>query len=81
VDSALVFFDTSANRDQALRQNVFDAIDQAFLQRRKTLRQALAGYAGSAQAAEELLIRAGVSPQARGEQLNIDDFIAIASAK
>ncbi len=81
VDSALVFFDTSAHRDQSLRQSVFDAIDQAFLQRRKTLRQALAGYAGSAQAAEELLVKAGVSPQARGEQLNIEQFIAIASAK
>ena len=51
------------------------------MQRRKTLRQALAGYAGSAQAAEELLVRAGVSPQARGEQLTIDQFIAIAGAK
>ena len=81
VDSALVYFDTSANRDQSLRQSVFDAIDQAFLQRRKTLRQALAGYAGSAQAAEDLLVRAGVSPQARGEQLNIEQFIAIAGAK
>jgi 16S rRNA (adenine1518-N6/adenine1519-N6)-dimethyltransferase len=77
----LVYFDTSANRDQSLRQSVFDAIDQAFLQRRKTLRQALAGYAGSAQAAEDLLVRAGVSPQARGEQLNIEQFIAIAGAK
>jgi 16S rRNA A1518/A1519 N6-dimethyltransferase RsmA/KsgA/DIM1 with predicted DNA glycosylase/AP lyase activity len=28
--------------------------------------------------AEELLVRAGVSPQARGEQLVIDDFIKIA---
>ena len=81
VDSALVFFDTSANRDQSLRASVFEAIDQAFLQRRKTLRQALASYAGSAQLAEELLLRAGISPQARGEQLNIDQFIAIASAK
>jgi 16S rRNA (adenine1518-N6/adenine1519-N6)-dimethyltransferase len=81
VDSALVFFDTSADRDQSLRKLVFEAIDQAFLQRRKTLRQALASYAGSAQLAEEMLLRAGVSPQARGEQLNIDQFIAIAKAK
>jgi 16S rRNA (adenine1518-N6/adenine1519-N6)-dimethyltransferase len=81
VDSALVFFDTGAHRDQTLRKLVFEAIDQAFLQRRKTLRQALAGYAGSAQLAEEMLLRAGVSPQARGEQLNIEQFIAIAKAK
>lgn len=81
VDSALVFFDTSANRDQELRPLVFEAIDQAFLQRRKTLRQALSGFAGSAQQAEELLIRAGISPQARGEELGIEQFIAIASNK
>lgn len=81
VDSALVYFDTSAKRDPALRQAVFAAIDQAFLQRRKTLRQALAGYAGSASLAEEMLLRAGVSPQARGEELGIEQFIAIARAK
>lgn len=81
VDSALVYFDTSAKRDPAKRALVFEAIDQAFLQRRKTLRQALAGYAGSPAMAEELLLRAGVSPQARGEQLGIEDFIRIAEAK
>lgn len=81
VDSALVYFETSAKRDQGLRKLVFEAIDQAFLQRRKTLRQALAGFAGSAAKAEEMLIRAGVSPQARGEQLGIEEFIAIASAR
>ena len=37
--------------------------------------------AEAALAAEEILVRAGVDPQARGEQLNIDQFIAIASAK
>ena len=81
VDSALVYFQRTIERDPALQQPTFTAIDQAFLQRRKTLRQALAGWAGSAAAAEEILVRAGVDPQARGEQLNIDQFIAIASAK
>ena len=81
VDSSLVYFDTSAGRDPSERQAVFEAIDQAFLQRRKTLRQALAGYAGSPARAEEILLQAGVSPQARGEELDIDQFIAIARAK
>lgn len=81
VDSALVYFDTGAHRDQSLRKTVFEAIDQAFLQRRKTLRQALAGFAGSPALAEQLLVKAGISPQARGEQLNIDQFIAIAEQK
>ena len=81
VDSALVYFQRTIERDPALQQPTFTAIDRAFLQRRKTLRQALAGWAGSASQAEEILIRAGVDPQARGEQLNIEQFIAIASAK
>lgn len=81
VDSALVYFERSVVRDAALQQPTFSAIDQAFLQRRKTLRQALSGWAGSAALAEEILVRAGVDPQARGEQLNIEQFIAIASAK
>jgi 16S rRNA (adenine1518-N6/adenine1519-N6)-dimethyltransferase len=81
VDSSLVFFDTSARRDQSQRKLVFEAIDQAFLQRRKTLRQALANFAGSPALAEELLVKAGVSPQARGEELGIEQFIAIARAK
>ncbi|MEY3624749.1 MAG: rRNA ((1518)-N(6)/adenine(1519)-N(6))-dimethyltransferase RsmA [Actinomycetota bacterium] len=81
VDSALVFFERTAERDQSLKARTFEAIDQAFLQRRKTLRQALSGWAGSPAAAEQILISAGVDPQARGEALNIEQFIAIASSK
>lgn len=82
VDSSLVYF---AKRDEPmgsedLRVKTFAVIDGAFSQRRKTLRQALADLAGSPAQAEELLIKAGVSPQARGEQLVIDDFIKIAKA-
>jgi len=83
VDSALVYF---AKReaplgDEALRLATFDAIDGAFSQRRKTLRQALADWAGSAAAAEELLTAAGIDPQKRGEQLDVHDFVKIAKAK
>jgi 16S rRNA (adenine1518-N6/adenine1519-N6)-dimethyltransferase len=63
---------------EELRVKTFAVIDGAFSQRRKTLRQALADLAGSPAQAEELLTKAGVSPQARGEQLVIDDFIKIA---
>ena len=52
----------------------------AFAQRRKTLRAALASWAGSPACAEEILVEAGVSPQARGEKLGIYEFIAIADA-
>ena len=80
VDSSLVYF---AKRDEAmgpedLRTKTFSVIDASFAQRRKTLRQSLAELAGSAAAAEDLLVRAGISPQLRGEQLVIEDFIRIA---
>jgi len=81
VDSALVYFETNADRDQSIRAEVFSAIDHAFLQRRKTLRQALGTWAGSVAEAQEILLRAGVDPSARGEQLNIESFIRIAQAK
>jgi 16S rRNA (adenine1518-N6/adenine1519-N6)-dimethyltransferase len=55
-------------------------VDAAFAQRRKTLRQALSGLAGSAAAAEAVLVTAGVDPAARGEQLTIEDFTRIAEA-
>ncbi len=62
----------------ATREEVFAAIDAAFAQRRKTLRAALAGWAGSPALAEEALVKAGVDPQARGEQLDVADFARIA---
>ncbi len=62
----------------ATREAVFAAIDAAFAQRRKTLRAALAGWAGSPAAAEEALVKAGVDPKARGEQLDVADFARIA---
>ena len=62
------------------RRAVFSVIDAAFAQRRKTLRAALAGWAGSAPRAEEILRAAGVDPGARGEQLTVGDFAAIAAA-
>jgi 16S rRNA (adenine1518-N6/adenine1519-N6)-dimethyltransferase len=79
VDSGLVALDrhdpplTTATRDE-----VFSVIDAAFGQRRKTLRAALAGWAGSAAAAEDALRAAGVDPAARGETLDIGDFARIA---
>lgn len=82
VDSGLV---SLVRRDPpkttASRTEVFAAVDAAFAQRRKTLRAALAGWAGSAAAAEAALTAAGVSPQARGEALTVEEFAAIAEHK
>jgi len=82
VDSALVYFAKRPTPlgNEALRLATFKAIDAAFAQRRKTLRQALADWAGSAAAAEQTLVAAGIDPQARGEQLDIHQFVAIAQA-
>lgn len=66
---------------KASRREVFEVIDAAFAQRRKTLRAALAGWAGSAPAAEEALRAAGVDPKARGESLGIEEFAAIAEQR
>ena len=62
----------------ATREEVFAVVDAAFAQRRKTLRSALAGWAGSPPAAEAALRAAGVDPAARGEQLGAADFARIA---
>jgi len=69
-----------AGQPGAGREAVFAVIDAAFAQRRKTLRSALASWAGSAQAAERVLRDAGVDPALRGEALGIDQYIQIALA-
>ncbi|UWZ49335.1 16S rRNA (adenine(1518)-N(6)/adenine(1519)-N(6))-dimethyltransferase RsmA [Dactylosporangium matsuzakiense] len=60
------------------RRDTFAVIDAAFAQRRKTLRAALAGWAGSPNEAERILRAAGVDPGLRGEQLTVEDFTRIA---
>ncbi len=86
VDSGLVSFtrrtsaDAAAVRGAARREDAFAVIDAAFAQRRKTLRAALAAWAGSPAAAEAVLRAAGVDPALRGEALGIADFARIADA-
>ncbi|GAA0636882.1 16S rRNA (adenine(1518)-N(6)/adenine(1519)-N(6)) -dimethyltransferase RsmA [Sporichthya brevicatena] len=63
------------------RSETFAVIDAAFAQRRKMLRAALAGWAGSAAAATAALEAAGVDPTARGEALDVGDFARIAAHK
>ena len=62
------------------RSAVFSVVDAAFAQRRKMLRSALAGLAGSPASAEQALREAGVDPGARGEQLDVADFARVADA-
>jgi 16S rRNA (adenine1518-N6/adenine1519-N6)-dimethyltransferase len=82
VDSGLVAMTrreppvTSAGREE-----VFAVVDAAFAQRRKTLRAALAGWAGSPAAAEEALRAAGIDPRTRGEALSVEDFARLAAQR
>ncbi|MFD1714407.1 16S rRNA (adenine(1518)-N(6)/adenine(1519)-N(6))-dimethyltransferase RsmA [Amnibacterium flavum] len=83
VDSVLVGFTRreEPRGDEELRRRVFGLVDAAFGQRRKMLRQALAGVLGSSDQAVAVLENAGIEPTARGEILVIDDFIRIARAQ
>ena len=81
VDSALVgFVRHDPPGTTASRKEVFAVIDAAFAQRRKALRGALTGWAGSPILAEEALRRAGIDPTARGETLTVAQFALIAQA-
>lgn len=82
VDSVLVGFERAVPPGtEEERRATFAIVDAAFQQRRKMLRQALSGVlGGSAAAASEVLTRAGVDPETRGEQLRVGDFLAIARA-
>ena len=82
VDSKLVAFTAHEAPEAAgavSREEVFAVIDAAFGQRRKTLRAALATWAGSPAQAEAVVRAAGVDPGARGESLGIAEFARIAA--
>lgn len=81
VDSGLVRIERrSTPGDEELRKSVFAIVDSAFGQRRKTLRSSLAAALGSSARIDEVLSRAGVESGLRGEQLSLEDFVAIAQA-
>ena len=80
VDSALVAFKRRPELMSTVdRRALFTLVDAAFAQRRKTMRAALSGWAGSAVEAERRLVAAGVDPGIRGEQLGVADFARIAA--
>ncbi|QOC93754.1 16S rRNA (adenine(1518)-N(6)/adenine(1519)-N(6))-dimethyltransferase RsmA [Micromonospora craniellae] len=81
VDSGLVAFTRrEPPRADVSRAAVFAVVDAAFAQRRKTLRAALAGWAGGADRAAAALTAAGVDPGARGESLTVEQFAAVAAS-
>ncbi|WP_330184940.1 16S rRNA (adenine(1518)-N(6)/adenine(1519)-N(6))-dimethyltransferase RsmA [Nocardia sp. NBC_01503] len=83
VESGLVRIDRYEeapwSMDEDHRKKVFEVIDAAFAQRRKTLRAALSGWAGSPVEAERRLVAAGIAPTARGETLDTAAFVRLAA--
>ena len=82
VDSILVAFRLRTDEigTETERLRTFALVDAAFQQRRKMLRQSLAPVFGDAASASAALIRAGIDPTERGEQLTVDHFLALARA-
>ncbi len=79
VDSGLVRITRRpAPATTASREETFRVIDAAFSQRRKMLRAALSGLAGSSAASSAAIEAAGIDPQLRGEMLEVGAFAAIA---
>lgn len=79
VDSVIVRIDRR-EPPSVDREALFRIIKAAFSQRRKTLRQTLAGVAGSAERAQQILVEVSLSPSARAEELGLDEFVAITRA-
>ncbi len=63
--------------DDSFRSQVFNLIDIAFAQRRKTSRNAFAEWAWSGNASAERLLAASIDPARRGETLAIADFVRL----
>lgn len=63
--------------DEGFRERVFNLIDIAFGQRRKTSRNAFAEWAGSGNESASRLLAASIDPSRRGETLSIADFVRL----
>ncbi|MEE6179272.1 16S rRNA (adenine(1518)-N(6)/adenine(1519)-N(6))-dimethyltransferase RsmA [Mycobacterium sp. 050134] len=63
--------------DDAFRRRVFELVDIAFAQRRKTCRNAFAEWAGSGSESANRLLAASIDPARRGETLSVDDFVRL----
>ncbi|BBY70726.1 ribosomal RNA small subunit methyltransferase A [Mycobacterium intracellulare] len=61
----------------AFRRQVFELVDIAFAQRRKTCRNAFLDWAGSGNESADRLLAASIDPARRGETLSIDDFVRL----
>lgn len=63
--------------DEAFRKRVFELVDIAFAQRRKTSRNAFVEWAGSGNESARRLLAASIDPARRGETLSVEDFVRL----
>jgi 16S rRNA (adenine1518-N6/adenine1519-N6)-dimethyltransferase len=63
--------------EEGFRDEVFNLIDIAFAQRRKTSRNAFAEWAGTGNGSAERLLSASIDPSRRGETLSINEFVRL----
>ena len=63
--------------DDSFRRQVFELIDIAFAQRRKTARNAFLEWAVSGNESAQRLLSASIDPARRGETLSIADFVRL----
>lgn len=64
-------------QDDVFRQQVFNLVDIAFAQRRKTVRNAFLEWAGSGNESASRLLSASIDPARRGETLTVADFVRL----
>jgi len=71
-------YDTSPwPTEQGFRDQVFELIDIAFAQRRKTSRNAFLEWAGSGNESASRLLAASIDPARRGETLSVVEFVRL----
>ena len=63
--------------DRVFRTQVFELVDIAFAQRRKTVRNAFLEWAGSGNESAQRLLSASIDPARRGETLVVADFVRL----
>ncbi|NCB32970.1 MAG: 16S rRNA (adenine(1518)-N(6)/adenine(1519)-N(6))-dimethyltransferase RsmA [Erysipelotrichia bacterium] len=78
VDSAIVQFAVKEKLDETIDTKVlFDLMQAAFHQRRKTLYNNLREYTGDAEAALKIMLKAEIGEQARAQELDTEAFIRL----
>jgi len=79
VDSAIINIEPCYRDDVKDYQQLFALIKSAFSMRRKTLLNCLGGAGIDKARAEQVLVKAGLSPSIRGEALTVEQFIALSN--